>query len=668
MRSLRITLRATEAVQQVSRGPLRRATSLDAPAAAGRHIALAEPVLHPALLSGDEGPLARFAGLRRASALRVARCIDRLVLSHGGASVYEGQRLDPRRAAELAAWHPSLVTATGSSAIESLWRTLDLDPRAPEGRSRDAARRHARRRAWLAAHGPAPRTVLLGAIPVPRDASRAHLRRLDALRRANDALRQSPCDEARAALFDAVRAAWRQGLRDLVARARAAPPLRVAPCVDGCVPDPTLDLDAVGVSLDLAAVLLGRRVHDHLVESGRARDLRDAVELCEVEPAARRAAVEALLPRHPVALVREAATTPWHVAALRPTLRDATLALHPARLSHLCADEDLRVSPVFAVMPYGRVARASLASRVGEAPSLPPARGALARWRRGEVALDVSLCLDDLRPATERDAIVDGARARVAEVEAQFDEGVITCDERYNKVVDLWSEAVERVHQAWRTSTPAGHPLRALEAAGVVGASTARALVSTRGLFARPDGEIREVPALRSLADGATPHEFFVAAVAARCGHTARDARRARADDLLRRLARRLSGTRVTEPDCGASRGVEITRGDGGYDETRFARRLRGRAPVADVVDPRDGAVLARRGVTLDDGAARAIDASSLDGVIVRSPALCGARGGLCAVCAGPADPRERHAGLAAALRIGHLARSLERRVFHIGC
>jgi DNA-directed RNA polymerase subunit beta' len=130
---------------------------------------------------------------------------------------------------------------------------------------------------------------------------------------------------------------------------------------------------------------------------------------------------------------------------------------------------------------------------------------------------------------------------------------------------------------------------------------------------------------------------------------------------------RRLGKVRVTEEDCGAVEGIRIRRVAYHYAGAPFKRLLRGRVLVADVVDPYSSQVLARAGIPLDDAAATSL-VSWPDEVEVRSPATCRARDGVCRLCMGPLDTRERHAGLAVALRVAHVARFMTRRAFHVGC
>ena len=417
--------------------------------------------------------------------------------------------------------------------------------------------------------------------------------------------------------------------------------MRRAIRVDSFAADPSLAAGEVGVPPALAAALLGPRFRaDGLV---------------------------ALLRAHPVLVVRERPSSPHLVVALRPVLR-AAVSLHPVRLRHVAAD-DWEPRPFCVVMPFHVSARRALLTRTNDPPP-PPRRAAEAAAALGATA---SLCLDDLRaPPGKADALAEAERAAAA-VQEHYLEGVITDDERHHKIVDVWSCAVEKVCFALSPSRRPGDArpdlharLRALCDRGVMGSQDAMRLAGMGYLLARPDRSIAELPVRRSLAEGLTGHEFFLSATAARRATTERGAREARADRLLVRLARRLRGVRITEDDCGATEGIRL-RASGWQEPLAFAPRLRGRVPVADIARPDTGEPLARRGVPLDEPAAREL---ALHGVTVevRSPATCRAKRGVCRACMGPLGANERHAGLAAALRVAHHARFLTGRTLHIGC
>jgi hypothetical protein len=332
--------------------------------------------------------------------------------------------------------------------------------------------------------------------------------------------------------------------------------------VDACATDPTLDVRSVGVSPALAAALLGR--------AGEALDV-----------------IEALLATHPVLLVRERPTSPRHVVALRPVIREA-VSLHPSRLLHL-VDDDGEARPLLVVMPLGDEARAALLARVDDDVPLSNRRGEAV----AALGAEASLCLDDLAAPPEKRAILAEAERRAAVVWEEHLVSVITEYERHIKVIDAWHGASEHVsralfptlYQRGPSSRPRGR-LCALVEAGAVARDHASWLAGMRGFVTRADGALFEVPVRRSLAEGLRAHEFFSTTFAARRTLAERQAQAVRSDALLRQLAQRLAGVRVTEEDCGATTGRRLRRADGGGEFAEFVRRLRGRVPVADVTDP----------------------------------------------------------------------------------
>jgi hypothetical protein len=142
-------------------------------------------------------------------------------------------------------------------------------------------------------------------------------------------------------------------------------------------------------------------------------------------------------------------------------------------------------------MLHAAPSRARLTARVGEAPMVYAAPTTLDRWRRDELALLAacsSLCLDDMAALPENATLISEARERVDAVAAEYDEGMFTERERYNKAVDPWGAAWDRQPNA-RTN----NPLRALCNHQLLTRSHARSVATTRGTVARVDGDIVDV-------------------------------------------------------------------------------------------------------------------------------------------------------------------------------
>lgn len=305
-KSLRLSPCTTREALRRSRGAVVTADDLLGVVKHPRHIGLAEPALHPWCLAARPSPLSVFFGVSAGAARRVMRGEAWVVLDGGSPRVRVGRVLSRGARAELLERRRPPTTATLSAALESPWQTLD---RANLGAA-------PRQRAWLRDHGAPPASLLMEALPVVDSSAMtpALLRRYRAVVAANAALARDRSDANRRALAIAVHAAWnalaeRPGV--------AAPVTGSAVRMDACVLDGAMDPGACGLPAYVLRALFGRRLHDHLVATGRAVDLRDACDLVEHDPDGACDALDELCATHPVLLVRDAPTSHAHVASLR---------------------------------------------------------------------------------------------------------------------------------------------------------------------------------------------------------------------------------------------------------------------------------------------------------------------------------------------------------------
>lgn len=274
-----------------------------------------------------------------------------------------------------------------------------------------------------------------------------------------------------------------------------------------------------------------------------------------------------------------------------------------------------------------------------------------------------SLCLDDLRAPAEKPAMIAETLVRCAEVRLQYDEGLITDGERYNKVVDLWSDVTWRVRNAAKKAhREVAVPLDAWCERGAT-EDRRDALRGMVGLVAKPSGEIIEMPVLQSVGEGLSPYSFFV---------RARSDRHMRMDDVARALATRavsatlswaLDRRRVTTEDCGTDDGHPVRAvGAQGVEWITLARRIAGRTLARDVIS--HGEVIARSGAVIDVQVGAAITAAEVSEVHVRWVLGCRAARGVCARCLGRGwllqePPVGARIGTRAARALGSAARSL---------
>ena len=532
-------------------------------------------------------------------------------------------------------------------------------------------------------HAPAapPHSLLLTALPVPptKRLSPSLRRALRAVLAANDALAREGADVHRRLLARAVLAWWRAAVASL------APPVADAPAgsvvhVASCVWDLSVPVDRCALPRATLRALLGRRLHDHLVAHGVARDLREAVALVDDDDLpCIDDALDACCAALRVWLVGEGAATASQVLALRPEAGEGdALRLHPAHAAHFAEARAWNVLlPARAsVQPHAIDLRRSAPTNLARLGLHLAGLDALScddPWRRGADEAErhaPSLCVDDLTPVPARDAIVADARDRIALVIDQHVEGMITDHERAAKIADLWCEAVERVQMAMRETLALApsSPWRAMVAAGLAGSpADVRAMTALGDRVKRPDGTVSEAPVLRSLREGLDPASFWQRATEARVVHVQR-VLDARAVDRVREgLVATLDDCAVTLDDCATARGRDQTRERWrGESVADFAARVVGRVLAVDVrVGPR-GDVLLARGVTLDGDAVARLCEAGVDTVTVRSALACEAPTGVCRVCA--ATQTQGHAGLDAALSVADAIRAVYRvETLHIG-
>lgn len=682
--TLRLTPATTRDVLRRSRGAVKTVEELRAESKATRHLALAEPVLHPWYLRARPSPLQAFFGIGAGAARRVAKGEAWVVLDGGKPRARAGRVLSPVDRDEFLDQHRNPVLGTFSAGLEALWKTFD--------RKKPGSERSLREQRWYDSHaGDPPATLVTSALPVI--ASRAMtpglLRRYEAVFKANANLTATPSDAHRRALFVTASSLWNALLKRVI----DPPPFAFTGSVawmDACVFDASVAPDACGLPAYVLRALFGQRVHDRLVVRGLARDLWDACNLLDAEPEVALDALDALSATHPVALVREAPESTDHVVALRPFVcAGDAVRLHPCHTARVSRDEEL--APFLVLLPTTERARAELRALAAQGRVAAPTRvarlglhlagraveqdaDAMTQWALGLEAADrsgLSLSIDDLVPAPSKAALVAEARAQVAAVTDQYWEGMITDDERYNKIVDLWAFAAERIAQELTQVRGDSVALRAMVESGAAGsAQNVRQMAGMRGLFAWPSGEIIPEPVEHNLREGVTPHEFMRVVFGARSGLVTANDRDARRAALHRGLGRALETQRAVIEDCGATRGLALRpRCEYAEDARSFAARLVGRTLAEDVTHPDTGAALAARGAVIDATLAEVLVGAELDAVTVRSPVACRARGGVCRVCLGPSGEREAHEGLAAALALVSGAAKIKgTRTFHVGC
>jgi DNA-directed RNA polymerase subunit beta' len=293
----------------------------------------------------------------------------------------------------------------------------------------------------------------------------------------------------------------------------------------------------------------------------------------------------------------------------------------------------------------------------------------------------ISFGKDDLIIPDAKRVLVAEAQDQVKQYEQQYQDGLITQGEKYNKVVDVWSRCTDQVAEEMMKmirSAPAGEPINPvwmMSDSGARGsAAQIKQLAGMRGLMAKPSGEIIETPIISNFKEGLTVLEYFNSTHGARKGLADTALKTANSGYLTRRLVDVAQDAIITEVDCGTTRGL-MTRAvvDGGEVIAPLADRILGRSAAVDILDPLSGEVLLPAGALIDEDAVDQIERAGIDAVQIRSVLTCESRIGVCGKCYGRDLARGtmvnmgEAVGVIAAQSIGEPGTQLTMRTFHIG-
>ncbi|UIJ44495.1 DNA-directed RNA polymerase subunit beta' [Sphingomonas cannabina] len=298
----------------------------------------------------------------------------------------------------------------------------------------------------------------------------------------------------------------------------------------------------------------------------------------------------------------------------------------------------------------------------------------------------ISFGKDDMVIPAEKEKLVDETREQVKDFEQQYQDGLITQQEKYNKVIDAWSRCGDQVAAAMMDEIKAVKrlddgreaPINSIYMMAHSGARGSQAqikqLAGMRGLMAKPSGEIIETPIISNFKEGLTVLEYFNSTHGARKGLADTALKTANSGYLTRRLVDVSQDCVVMEEDCGTERALEMKAiVQGGSTIASLGERILGRTTAEDVVDPKTNEVAIPAGTLLDEAAVAQIEAIGIQSMKIRSPLVCEAQFGVCAKCYGrdlargtPVNIGEA-VGVIAAQSIGEPGTQLTMRTFHIG-
>ncbi|WP_103863725.1 DNA-directed RNA polymerase subunit beta' [Aquimarina sp. I32.4] len=297
----------------------------------------------------------------------------------------------------------------------------------------------------------------------------------------------------------------------------------------------------------------------------------------------------------------------------------------------------------------------------------------------------LSFSLGDIIIPAEKHTMIADANAQVDTIVANYNMGLITNNERYNQVIDIWTstnaELTELSMKRIREDQQGFNSVYMMLDSGARGSKEQiRQLTGMRGLMAKPKkassagGEIIENPILSNFKEGLSILEYFISTHGARKGLADTALKTADAGYLTRRLVDVAQDVIVNIEDCGTLRGVEVTPLKKNEEIIEgLAARIAGRTSLVDVINPLTQEVLVEAGIEIDDATAKIIENSPVESVEVRSALTCEAKKGICVKCygrnlaTGKTVQIGEAVGVVAAQSIGEPGTQLTLRTFHVG-
>jgi DNA-directed RNA polymerase subunit beta' len=302
----------------------------------------------------------------------------------------------------------------------------------------------------------------------------------------------------------------------------------------------------------------------------------------------------------------------------------------------------------------------------------------------------ISIAMGDMLIPPAKEDILAEATAEVKEIDKQYSSGLVTSQERYNNVVDIWGKAGDKVGKAMMeklatepvvdrhgndTRQESFNSIYMMADSGARGsAAQIRQLAGMRGLMAKPDGSIIETPITANFREGLNVLQYFISTHGARKGLADTALKTANSGYLTRRLVDVTQDLVITVSDCGTTQGYAMKAlVEGGEVIEPLRERILGRVAAVDIVNPDTQETAVSAGTLLDEDMVDYIDQIGVDEVRVRTPLTCETRHGLCAHCYGRDLGRGslvnvgEAVGVIAAQSIGEPGTQLTMRTFHIG-
>lgn len=295
----------------------------------------------------------------------------------------------------------------------------------------------------------------------------------------------------------------------------------------------------------------------------------------------------------------------------------------------------------------------------------------------------LSFATDDLKTPQNKDTVIRETEKEVDKILRQYQKGAITDVERYNKVIDAWTHAREKITEQMmrdlandrREGKPYLNPIYLMAISGARGGvEQMRQLAGMRGLMAKPSGQIIETPIKANFREGLSVLEYFSSTHGARKGLADTALKTADSGYLTRKLADVAQNVVITMYDCGTTQGVSkgvVYKGE--EIERSLSESIRGRVSRNTITNPVTDEVIVQENEMITVEQARKIEQLGLDKILVRSPMTCQASLGVCRLCygmdlaTGTLVEEGMAVGIIAAQSIGEPGTQLTMRTFHIG-
>ena len=287
----------------------------------------------------------------------------------------------------------------------------------------------------------------------------------------------------------------------------------------------------------------------------------------------------------------------------------------------------------------------------------------------------ISISIDDLNVPKAKSEFLKKAKEEVSKVEEQYHKGIITAGERYNKIIDIWTHATDKIADCVFSEMDPFNPIFLMADSGARGSKLQiRQLAGMRGLMAKPSGEIIETPITANFREGLTVLEYFISTHGARKGLADTALKTADAGYLTRRLVDVAQEMIVTEEDCGTLNGITVSAIiEGNEIVVSLKERIAGRVALDNVVDIITDEVIVGSGDEITEEKAGLIEKLGIEKIRIRSVLTCESERGVCTKCygrnlaTGRIVERGEAVGIIAAQSIGEPGTQLTMRTFHIG-